>query len=633
MQARPLYSESLQNPDQFWLREARKLSWFEFPQTGSTANPDGTANWFPDGSLNLSYLCLDYHVLSGNGDQVALVYDSPVSSTYYKFTYQELRDQVARFAAGLIARGVKQGDTVVIYMPMIPQAVIAMLACVRIGAIHSVVFGGFAPHELAVRINDCRPKVLITASFGIEIEKTIPYLPLVKKAVEESAYKPPVTIIYKRHLSDDSSLFPDAVNFNDLLNTSLLAGAVALPATHPSYILYTSGTTGKPKGIVRDTGGYATALRFSMQAIYNVKRGDVFFAASDLGWVVGHSYIVYGPLLTGCTTVLYEGKPIKTPDAGTFWRLTQDYKINVLFAAPTAFRAIRKEDPDGTLFGYYDTSSLRSVFLAGERCDVSTRDWIRDLVKRPVIDHWWQTESGWPMLGLMTGIERFSARPGSAGLPVCGYDIRIVGMEGGDLEPGEEGLIAIKLPLPPGFMKNLWNQDTFYKSYLAQVPGYYLSGDGGYTDREGYFYVTGRVDDVINIAGHRLSTGEMEEITASHSAVAECAVVAVSDELKGQLPVAFVVLKDWQVIAASELEKSIMQLIREKIGAVASLKEVHVVKRLPKTRSGKILRKTLRAITDGLDYTMPSTIEDPVVLDEILDLLRSKRQGDWSASA
>ncbi len=630
---RPQYAESIENPDRFWLKEARKLSWYEFPQTGSVENPDGTATWFPDGTLNLSYLCLDYHILCGNGDQVALVYDSPVSSTYYKFTFAELRDHVSRFAAGLLAKGVKPGDTVVIYMPMIPQAVIAMLACARIGAIHSVVFGGFAPHELAVRINDCKPKVIVTASFGKEFEKTIHYLPLVKKAIEESSYKPPLTVVYKRHLHDDTSLFPEALNYNDLLSMPVLADPLPINATHPLYILYTSGTTGKPKGVVRDTGGYATALRFSMQSVYDVKKGDVFFAASDLGWVVGHSYIVYGPLLMGCTTILYEGKPIKTPDAGTFWRLIEDYKINVLFAAPTAFRAIRKEDPEGTLFSCFDTTSLRSIFLAGERCDVSTREWISDLVKRPVIDHWWQTESGWPMLGLMTGLERFSEKPGSAGLPICGYDIRVVGMEGGDLEPGEEGFIAVKLPLPPGFMKNLWNQDSFYKSYLSQVPGYYMSGDGGYTDGEGYFYVTGRIDDVINVAGHRLSTGEMEEITASHSAVAECAVVAVSDDLKGQRPVAFVVLKDWQVVSVSELERSIVDLIRDKIGAVASLKEVNVVKRLPKTRSGKILRKTLRAIADGLDFTMPSTIEDPAVIDEIQELLQNKRSGDWSASA
>jgi acyl-coenzyme A synthetase/AMP-(fatty) acid ligase len=618
MNHRTFHHESVANPSEFWLKQATSLSWYRFPQSGLSQGAGGLDHWFEDGKINMSYLCLDYNIFAGREHQAALIYDSPVTGTRQKLTYAELKSQVARFASGLLSQGIKKGDTVVIYMPMIPQAVIAMLACARIGAIHSVVFGGFAPHELAVRIQDCRARAVITATYGVEVDRKIHYLPLLMKAIDESPYKPPVTIVYRREPGEEVAGPLKTVDFDSLLQSEKEAEPVKLRSTDPLYILYTSGTTGKPKGVLRDTGGYATALKFSMENIYNVRKGEVFFAASDLGWVVGHSFIVYGPLIQGCTTVLYEGKPVRTPDAGAFWRLVEEHRISVMFAAPTALRAIRKEDPEGELFASYDVSSLRSLFLAGERCDVATHTWIKQLLRRPVIDHWWQTESGWPMLGIMSGLEQVFERAGSAGFPVCGYKIEILGDTGEVLEAGREGLIAVKRPLPPGFMMDLWNSENgFYTEYLSRFGGYYISGDGGYKDQDGYFFVTGRVDDVINVAGHRLSTGEMEEVISTHPSVAECAVVAVSDDLKGHLPLAFVILKDWQIIAESELQKNIMSLIREKIGAVASLKEVILLKRLPKTRSGKILRKTLRAIVDGVEYTTPSTIEDPIVLEEV----------------
>ena len=575
----------------------------------------------------MAALCLDHQVESGRGDQTALIYDSPVSKTVKRYTYRELLELVARFAGGLQQRGVTKGDTVVIYMPMIPQAVIAMLACARIGAIHSVVFGGFAPHELAMRIDDAHPKAVISASFGIEFDKIIPYKPLVDKAILEATHKPPLHIFYERNGMYDQLDGVTEIEF-DLLLQAEPADPVPVLSTDPLYILYTSGTTGKPKGIIRDHGGYATALKFSMDQFYDARPGDVYWAASDVGWVVGHSYIVYGPLLQGCTTVLYEGKPIRTPDAGAFWRVVSEHRVNVMFTAPTAIRAIKKEDHEGSLLKRYDLSSLRTLFLAGERCDPPTWNWIRELLQKPVIDHWWQTETGWPMVGIMMGVAHQEPKAGSAGLPVCGYEIHILSDEGVELGKGKEGYIAAKLPLPPGCLPTLWNNDDrFIAGYLQHFPGYYQTGDGGYLDEDGYCYIMGRVDDVINVSGHRLSTGEMEELVASHPAVAECAVMGIADELRGQRPIALVVLKDGQHPDEEILEEELVNLIREKIGAVAFFRNAALVKRLPKTRSGKILRKTIRQIADGESYTVPSTIDDPKILEEIRETLEERRLG------
>lgn len=624
-----IYQNSLSDPDQFWLQQAASIPWLRLPQKGVSTNDKGFYEWFRDGELNLSDICLDQHVRNGNGDRIALIYDSPVSDTREQYSYSELLRLTAAFAGGLLQKGIQKGDTVIIYMPMIPQTVIAMLACARIGAVHSVVFGGFAPHELALRIDDCKPKAVITASYGIEIDRIISYCPLVHKAYNEATLQPEITIVYRRkeHNENENPL-KQSFDFQELLEQSTPANPVSVSSIHPLYVLYTSGTTGKPKGVLRDTGGYATALKFSMESIYNVRPGEVFFAASDLGWVVGHSFITYGPLIQGCTTILYEGKPVRTPDAGAFWRLIDEYKISAMFTAPTAIRAIKKEDPNGTLLTKYDLSSLRTLFLAGERCDPATYFWIRDLLNKPVIDHWWQTESGWPMLGIMTGIELLPERTGSAGLPICGYDIHIIDDEGHVAGPNTNGLIAIKLPLPPGCLTTLWNNDERFKQgYLKPLPGYYTTGDGGYKDEDGYFYVLGRVDDVINVSGHRLSTGEMEEIIATHPHVAECAVVGIQDELRGQVPLAFAVIKDGHTISEEQLEQELVALIREKIGAVACLRHAILVARLPKTRSGKILRKTIRDIADGNFTTIPSTIEDEKVLDEITTRLSDRHIG------
>lgn len=624
------HAYSIAHPEEFWLKQSKELAWKRFPATACSINTKGFHQWFEDGELNMSYLCLDHHVENGKGNDVALIYDSPVTETVQRFTFNQLKTDVAKFAGALVSKGIKKGDTVIIYMPMIPQAIIAMLACARIGAIHSVVFGGFASHELALRIDDCKPKALITATYGIEVDKLIAYTPLVKKAMEEAQFKTPLTIVYQRKQRDESNVLLHSQDFQTLLDRADEAECVSVRSTDPLYILYTSGTTGKPKGVLRDTGGYATAVKFAMTHFYNIQVGEVFFAASDLGWVVGHSFIAYGPLIQGCTTILYEGKPVKTPDAGTFWRLVQEYKVKVMFTAPTAIRAIRKEDPDAKHYKKYDTSSLAALFLAGERCDITTYEWISAVLKRPVIDHWWQTESGWPMLGIMTGLEDVCAKPGSAGLPVCGYNIQILNEDGKELEEGREGFIAVKLPLPPGCLTTLWNNDLRFKNgYLTQFPGYYATGDGGYKDKDGYFYVMGRVDDVINVAGHRLSTGEMEEIIATHKSVAECAVVGINDDLRGQRPLAFVALKDWQIITEENLENELIALIREKIGAVAFFKNALVVKRLPKTRSGKILRKTLRSMVDETEWLIPSTIEDITVLDEINHRLHERHLSNF----
>ena len=628
MNYKEIYQYSIDEKERFWAEQARQLKWFREPSNILSKNEKGFYRWFADGEMNTCYLCLDYHTEQGRGEQIALIYDSPVTNTIKKYTYTELRDAVAKFAGGLQSLGVDKGNTVIIYMPLVPEAAIAMLACARIGAIHSVVFGGFAPHELSVRIDDAQPKLIISASYGIEINKIIPYKPLVDDAINRSQHKPAYKIFFQRKPGYDTLNGKDELDFSEVLESSFPAACVPLLSTDPLYIIYTSGTTGKPKGVIRDNGGYATALKFSMKNFYNVDPGDVYWAASDIGWTVGHSYTIYGPLLHGCTTIMYEGKPVKTPDAGAFWRVAEQHKVKALFTAPTAIRAIKKEDPKGKLLKQYDLSHLKTLFLAGERCDPPTYYWINDLLHCPVVDHWWQTESGWPMLGIMMGVEHFEPKAGSAGFPVCGYDIEIFSEEGEQLGPNKEGLVVAKLPMPPGCLPTLWkNDERFRKGYLERFPGFYLSGDGGHKDNDGYFYIMGRIDDVINVAGHRLSTGEMEELVAMHESVAECAVVGIADELRGQRPVALVLLKDGASIEESKLEEELVALIREKIGALATFKNATIVKRLPKTRSGKILRKIICNIADGVEYAVPSTIDDPLILTEISEKLKERKIG------
>ena len=628
MNYKEIYQYSIDEKEKFWAEQAHQLKWFKEPSEILSKNDKGFYSWFTNGEMNTCYLCLDYNIEQGRGEQTALIYDSPVTNTTKKYSYSQLRDAVAKFAGGLQSLGVTKGDTVVIYMPVIPESMIAMLACARIGAIHSVVFGGFAPSELSVRIDDAQPKLIISASYGIEVERLIPYKSLIDEAIKRSQYKPSYKIFFQRKPGYDSLNEKDELDFSDVMENGAPADCVPLLSTDPLYIIYTSGTTGKPKGVVRDNGGYATALKFSMKSFYDIDPGDVFWAASDIGWTVGHSYLVYGPLLHGCTTIMYEGKPVKTPDAGSYWRVIQQHKVKALFTAPTAIRAIKKEDPTGKLLKQYDLGHFKTLFLAGERCDPPTYHWINDLLQRPVIDHWWQTESGWPMLGIMTGIEQLEPKAGSAGLPVCGYDIEIFSEHGIQLGANKEGSVVAKLPMPPGCLPTLWkNDERFRKEYLEEFPGYYLTGDGGHKDSDGYFYIMGRIDDVINVAGHRLSTGQMEELVAMHESVAECAVVGISDELRGQRPVALVLLKDGTSIEEKKLEEELIATIREKIGAVAYFKNATIVKRLPKTRSGKILRKIICHIADGVEYSMPSTIDDPLILTEISDKLKERKIG------
>lgn len=613
----PLYLESITKKEQFWDEKASHLHWYSRPHQILKETKPHFYEWFSDGELNMSYLCLDVQIEQGLGDQIALIYDSPVTETIRYFSYRELKELVAKCAGALRNLGVEKGDRVIIYMPMIPEALISMLACARIGAIHSVVFGGFAPHELALRINDAEPKVIISASYGIEGHRRIDYKELVEQAVVEATFKPNHCLYVLRPHHNDQIDGVHELDFYSCLERANECEPVPVASTHPLYILYTSGTTGTPKGIVRDTGGYATALKYSMSAIYNIQQGDVYWAASDVGWVVGHSYIVYGPLLQGCTTVLYEGKPIGTPDASAFWRVIEQHQVKTLFTAPTAIRAIKKEDSTGLFAKASNLACLQSIFLAGERCDPSTLLWLEEITQKPVIDHWWQTESGWPMLAIPMGIEPRKVKPGSAGLPVYGYDIQILDEDGVMKEKNSEGNVVIKLPLPPGCLPTLWKNDARYeKEYLSTYQGYYLTGDGGYMDEEGYCFIMGRIDDVINVSGHRLSTGEMEEIVASHADIAECAVLGIKDALRGQRPIAFVVVKDSSIKHAALIEEEIIQLIRHQIGAIAFLKNVYVVNRLPKTRSGKILRKTIRCIMDHIPYSIPSTIDDASVLDE-----------------
>ncbi len=612
-----------EHPEDFWRQQAQKLEWFQFPETILSKDENGIDRWFADGEMNTAYLALDYHVENGRADQTALIYDSPVTGKKARYSYLALRDQVAKTAGMLADLGVGKGDRVVIYMPMIPEAAIAMLACARLGAIHSVVFGGFAPHELAVRIEDAEPKVLLTASCGIEIEKVIAYKPLVDKAVMDSRWKPDNVVVWQRNECRASLDHERDRDWSALLANSEPVGCTPVNATDPLYILYTSGTTGKPKGVVRDNGGHAVAMKYSMDAIYNVTPGEVYWAASDVGWVVGHSYIVYAPLIHGCTTIMFEGKPVRTPDPGAFWRVCDEYGVSILFSAPTAFRAIKKEDPDGKHLNQFPMDSLRQIFMAGERLDPPTLEWVEEKTGRPVVDHWWQTETGWAISSNPLGVESFDIKPGSSTKPTPGYQVEVLNEAGEPVPAGQQGYIAIKRPMPPSCLPTVWrNHDRFETGYLSQFPGYYVSGDGGYIDEDGYLFVMGRIDDVINVAGHRLSTGEMEEVVGGHEAVAECAVIGIHDDLKGQMPLGLVVLKDGYHSENGSIEAELVEKVRQQIGAVACFKRAVVVSRLPKTRSGKILRRILRQIADGESYTVPSTIDDPSSLEEVSNALR-----------
>ena len=628
MTYKEIYEDSIEHPEKFWAEQADAIEWYNKPEVILSEDGNGYPLWYKDGELNICYLALDKHIQDGCGDQVAFIYDSPVTQTVKKYTFSEVKTEVAKLAGGMQLLGLKKGDTAIIYMPMIPQTAFAMLACARIGVIHSVVFGGFAPHELAIRIDDCKPRAIITASSGIEVDRLIAYKPLVDQAIELASHTPKKVIVFNRKLGARIPFKKYDVDYDALVYGSEEAPCVPVNSNHPLYILYTSGTTGKPKGIVRDTGGYAVALKFSMKYIYNVKEDETFWAASDMGWAVGHSYILYGPLLNRNTSIIFEGKPIKTPDASTFWRIISEHKVGTMFTAPTAIRAIKKEDPDGEFIKQYDLSPLKNQFLAGERCDNATLEWYQQHIPIPVIDHWWQTESGWPMIANSLGIEKMPVKSGSATKAVCGYDIRIFNENGEELNANEEGLVVIKLPLPPGNMLGIWENEARFKAgYFSKFDGYYLSGDGGYKDEDGYIFITGRTDDVINVAGHRLSTAEMEEVVASHQAVAECAVIGIHDDLKGQIPLALVVIKSGDKIEHYQLEQEIIKLVRQQIGAVTSLRNVIIVQRLPKTRSGKILRKLMRNIADGEKFQIPSTIDDESIVDEIATVLQKYEIG------
>ena len=618
------FRQSLDDPEGFWGSAVQDIDWYRQPTVVLDKSNPPFYRWFADGVLNTCFNAVDRHVRDGRGDQAALIYDSPVTGTCRTYTYRELLDQVARFAGLLRGLGTGPGDRVVIYMPMIPEAVIAMLACARIGAVHSVVFGGFAAPELAARIDDAAPTVVVSASCGIEVSRILEYKPILDRAIGLSTYKPPWCVILQRPQAPATMTAGRDLDWEQAMADAKPADCIPVAATDPLYILYTSGTTAKPKGVVRDNGGHAVALRWSMENIYDTGPGEVYWAASDIGWVVGHSYIVYAPLLAGCTSVLYEGKPVGTPDAGAFWRVIAEHRVKTLFTAPTAFRAIKKEDPAGELTRKHDLTGLAYLFLAGERLDPETYRWARDLLGIPVIDHWWQTETGWPIAADLMGLDPMATKPGSPTVPVPGYDVHVVDPAGADVPPGTTGELVVRLPLPPGCLPTLWGDDQrFIDSYLVRYPGAYITGDGGYRDSDGYLYVMGRTDDVINVAGHRLSTGEMEAVLASHPAVAECAVIGVNDEMKGQVPRGFVVLKAGIDTDPDVLSAELVDLIRAQIGPVAAVRRVDVVAGLPKTRSGKILRKTMRGIADGNnDEPVPSTIDDIGTLDAMRPILR-----------
>ena len=618
-----VYAQWEKDPEGFWLKAAEAIDWVEAPQTGVTDKGDGFYDWFADAKVNTCWNALDRHVEAGRGDQAAIIYDSPMTGTKRSISYADLRDEVATFAGALAAQGIEKGDRVIIYMPMVPEALTAMLACARIGAIHSVVFGGFASNELAVRIDDATPKAIIAASCGLEPGRVVAYKPLLDGAIDMATHKPDVCVILQR----DQELAPMGnrdVDWREIAAAADPIDCVPVEGTHPAYILYTSGTTGQPKGVMRPTAGHLVALNWTMKNIYDVDPGEVFWAASDVGWVVGHSYICYAPLIHGNTTIVFEGKPVGTPDAGTFWRVISEHKVASFFTAPTAFRAVKREDPTGAMIKDYDLSCLRSVFLAGERADPDTITWAENNLNVPVIDHWWQTETGYAIAANPLGIEQLPVKLGSPAVPMPGYQVDILDDGGHPVAAGELGAIAVKLPLPPGTLPTLWNADARYQSsYLNTFPGYYETGDAGMKDEDGYLYIMARTDDVINVAGHRLSTGGMEEVLAEHPDVAECAVIGVADQLKGQMPLGFLCLNAGTDRPHEEIVSEVVKLVREKIGPVAAFKMATVVDRLPKTRSGKILRGTMVSIADGKEWKMPATIDDPVILDEITEALQS----------
>ena len=619
------YQRSLSDPEAFWLGAAKAIDWTKEPVQALDATNVPFYRWFPGGELNTSYNALDRHVEGGRGEQPALIWDSPVTSAQRTYSYAQLRDEVARFAGVLASLGVGKGDRVLVYMPMVPEAAVAMLACARIGAVHSVVFGGFAPKELAVRIDDAKPKVIVAASCGIEPTRIVAYRPIVEAALKTTEHQPDKIVVLQREAAR-AEPGPRDVDWHELMSAASPVGPVPVAAADPLYILYTSGTTGKPKGVVRDTGGHAVALAYSMRAVYDVQAGDIWWTASDVGWVVGHSYIVYAPLLIGATTVMYEGKPIGTPDAGAFWRVISEHRVKALFTAPTALRAIKRLDPDAEELPKYDLSAFRTLFMAGERLDPETYHWARGKLGVPVIDHWWQTETGWPIVANPRGLEPLPVKAGSATTPVPGYDVRVLDnavTEPVEVPAGTEGAIAIRLPLPPGTLPTLWGEDERYvEGYLSRYEGYYLTGDSGFFDEDGYLFIMGRTDDVINVAGHRLSTGSMEAVIAAHPAVAECAVIGVRDKIKGQVPRGLVVLKAGVEVDEDTLREERIAAVRRDIGPLAAFRQVSIVDSLPKTRSGKILRKTMRGIAEGRAEPVPSTIEDPGVLDGLRAILR-----------
>ena len=617
MSYQDLYARWKADPEAFWMQAADAIDWTQ-PPSRAHFDQGPAGEWFADGMVNTCWNAIDRHVAAGHGDRLAVIHDSPMTGSVSRLTYAQLQDQVARLAGVLAARGIGKGDRVIIYMPMIPEALQAMLACARIGAIHSVVFGGFAPHELAVRIDDAKPRAIIAASCGLEPGRVVPYKPLMDRAIDEAAHKPDFTIVFQRPECAADMVAGRDLDWRQAVADAHPADCVPVEGNHPAYILYTSGTTGQPKGVVRHTAGHLVALAWSVPNIYGIGPGDVFWVASDVGWVVGHSYIVYGPLIAGATTVVFEGKPVGTPDAGTFWRVIADHKVKSFFTAPTAIRAVKRDDPEGRLVGKYDLSGLQALFLAGERADPDTVTWAEDRVKVPVIDHWWQTETGWPIAANPFGAGLMPVKKGSPTLPMPGYDVQVLDEAGHPVAPGTLGAIAIKLPLPPGTLPTLWNaEDRFNRAYLQHFPGFYETGDAGYVDDDGYVWIMARTDDVINVAGHRLSTGSMEEVLSSHPAVAECAVIGVADPLKGQAPLGLLCLKKGVETEHAQVVAEVVRMVRDRIGPVAAFKTACVVDRLPKTRSGKILRATMAKIADGETVKAPATIDDPAILDEI----------------